>query len=128
MIRGMESVTLFSENAKKLAHFYRDKVGLKLGAEAEIGEKGEELYELKMGKGSSGLYIVDHSDIKGKAKEPKRVMVNLEVDNIEKEVERVKKAGVKLIQDIYHVQDYGQIATFADIDGNYFQLVQVRPS
>lgn len=123
----MESVTLFSENAKKLAHFYRDTVGLKVSFEGEIGEKGEEAYELKMGKGSS-FYIIDHSDIKGNAKEPKRVMVNFEVDDIEKEVKRVKKAGVKLIQDIYHVQDYGQIATFADIDGNYFQLVQVRPS
>ena len=53
-------------------------------------------------------------------------MINLEVDDIEKEVERLKKAKVKLIQDIYHIEDYGKIATFEDIDGNYFQLVQVR--
>ena len=53
-------------------------------------------------------------------------MFNLEVDDIEKEVERLKKAMVKLIQDIYHIEDYGKIATFEDVDGNYFQLVQTR--
>ena len=127
MIRSMESILIGSENAKKLAEFYRDKVGLKISLEAELGEKGEELYELKVGKGS-GLYIMDHSDVKGKNKEPGRAIFNLEVDDIEKEVKRVIKAHVKKIQDIYHIQGYGLIATFEDIDGNYFQFVQVRAS
>ena len=39
----------------------------------------------------------------------------------------VKKNKGKLVADIYHVEDYGKIATFEDIDGNYFQLAQVRP-
>ena len=56
------------------------------------------------------------------------MMINFEVDKIEPEVERVKKAGAKLIQEIYHVESYGYIATFEDIDGNYFQLVQVQAS
>jgi len=41
-------------------------------------------------------------------------------------VERLEKVGVKKIQDIYHVEGYGYIATFEDIDGNYFQLVQTK--
>ena len=53
-------------------------------------------------------------------------MFNLEVDDIEKEVKRLKHARAKLVQDIYHIEDYGKIATFEDVDGNYFQLVQVR--
>ena len=44
MIRGIDNVTIFSEDAKKLAFFYKDKVGLKLTLEAQMGEKGEELY------------------------------------------------------------------------------------
>lgn len=124
MIKGLEAVLLSSESAKKLAKFYREVVGLKQGEVMEIGDKGEEGYDFGL-KGAS-LYILDHSDIKGKSKQPARVMFNLEVSDIEKEVARMKRAKVKPVQDIYHVQGYGLIATFEDPDGNYFQLVQVR--
>lgn len=125
MIRSLESLTLFSQNAKKLASFYRDKVGLKVKFEAVMGENDEEMYDMSIGK-KSGLYIIDHSDVKGKSKDPKRIIFNLEVDNIKNEVARLKKAKVKLVQDVYHIEGYGYIATFEDVDGNYFQLVQVR--
>jgi predicted enzyme related to lactoylglutathione lyase len=124
MIKGLEAILIGSENATKLAKFYREVVGLKQTMSFEMGEKGESGYNFDL-KGAN-LYILDHSKVKGKSREPERVMFNLEVDDIEKEVERLKKAKVTLVQDIYHVQDYGRIATFEDIDGNYFQLVQVR--
>ena len=126
MIQDIESVGFFSENAKRLAQFYKDKVGLTIGLNAEIGEAGEELFEMKLPKGS-GFYVVDHTGVKGPNKQPERIMVNFEVDNIEKEAEKLERAGVKKIQDIYHVENYGLIATFEDIDGNYFQLVQTKP-
>jgi predicted enzyme related to lactoylglutathione lyase len=126
MIRGIESIILFSESAKKLAAFYREKVGLKVTSEMVMGENDEECYVFALTKGGPAFNIMDHSDVKGKNKDPKRFIFNLEVDDIEREVARLKKAKVTLIQDSYHVQDYGYIATFADVDGNYFQLVQVR--
>lgn len=101
MIKAIESVLLFSENPEKLAEFYKETLGLRVGMEGEYG---------------------------GKNREPERYMVNFEVDDIENEVKKLEKAKVKKIQDIYHVQDYGKIATFVDPDGNYFQLVQTRPS
>lgn len=125
MIKGIESVLLFSQNAKQLADFYREKVGLEMTLEAEMGEAGEQLFGFEM-KGSPGLYISDHSKVKGQNKEPERLMFNLEVDDIEKEVKRLKEESVKIIQDIYHVENYGLIATLKDIDGNYFQLVQIK--
>ena len=125
MIKGLEAILIGSENATKLAKFYREVVGLTQTMSFDLGEKGESGYEFDM-KGSANIYILDHSKVKGKSKQPERIMINLEVDDIEKEVERLKKAKVKLVQDIYHIEDYGQIATFEDIDGNYFQLVQVR--
>ena len=123
MIRALEAVILSSENAKKLAEFYREKVGLVQGQEMEIGDKGEKGYDFEL-KGAS-LYILDHSDIKGKNSQGPRVMF-LEVDDIEKEAKRLNNADVKKVQDIYHVEGYGLIATFEDPDGNYFQLVQIR--
>lgn len=125
MIRTIESILLFSEKAKKLAKFYREVVGLKQSYEAEFGENNEELFGFKIGKGPE-LVVMDHSKVKGKNKNPERIIFNLEVDDIKKEAGRLTRAKVKKMQDIYHVEGYGYIATFADVDGNYFQLVQVR--
>lgn len=124
MIKGLEAVLLSSENAKELAEFYRDTVGLKIANTYEM-EGGQNAYEIEVGEGSN-LYINDHSEVKDKSKEPQRVIINFEVDDIEKEVERIKKEDVKLVQDTYHIEGYGLIATFEDLDGNYFQFVQVR--
>lgn len=125
IIRNIESITLFSENAKNLADFYKEKVGLKSTSEAKLGENGEtKLFAFEMSGAS--LYIVDHSEVKGINKEPSRIIFNLEVDDIEKDVKRLEQKEVKKIQDIYHVEDYGYIATFEDHDGNYFQLVKTR--
>ena len=125
LIKNLESLTLFTQNAKKLAGFYRDKVGLKVKFEAVMGENDEEMYDMSVGK-KSGFYIIDHSKVRGKNKQPERIIFNLEVDDIKKETARLKKAKVKVVQDTYHVEGYGYITTFADLDDNFFQLVQVK--
>ena len=124
MIRALEAVLLSSQDAANLAKFYREDVGLKQSSEMEIGDKGEKGYDFDI-KGT-GLYILDHSDIKGKNVQGARLMFNLEVDDIEKEFARLKKEGAKVVQEVYHIEGYGLIATFEDPDGNYFQFVQVR--
>ena len=126
MIKALEAVLIGSEDAASLAKFYRETVGLKQTMEMELGEEGQKGYDFEIE--GANLYILDHSDVKGKSKDPSRVMFNLEVDDIEKEAKRLKDAGVKMIQDIYHVEGYGLITTFQDPDGNYFQFVQVRAS
>ena len=127
MIKGLEGILLFSAKPGRLARFYADKVGLKITLEAETGEKGEEMYGFEFESGSN-LYILNHSRITGKNKNPERMMFNLEVSDIESSVKKLERGGVKKIADTYHLQDYSYIATFEDIDGNYFQLVQTRPS
>lgn len=124
MIKGLESVTLFSENPGKLYEFYKNKVGVEFNLEAEMGE-GEAIYGYES-KSGAGFYIVHHSKVHGKNKQPERCIINFEVHDIEKDFERVKKAGVKVVEKIHHVEDYGYIATFKDVDGNYFQLVKTR--
>ncbi|MBI2599840.1 VOC family protein [Candidatus Daviesbacteria bacterium] len=124
MIRGIESILLFSEDPQALAHFYQHKVGLSLTENMEIGEQAEEGFEFAME--NTSLYIMKHSEVKGKNNQPERIMFNIEVDDIEKEADRLVKEGVKQIEPIYHMQGYGLISTFEDIDGNYFQIVQVK--
>ncbi len=124
MIKSFEGVLLSSEDAKALAEFYRDVVGLEVKQEFE-GEDGVMGFEMDT-KSGSNLFINAHDKVKGKNKEPERLIINLEVDDIEKEAKRLKDQKVRLIADIYHIEGYGLIATFEDIDGNYFQFVQIR--
>lgn len=124
MIKSIEGVMLSSANPAKLAKFY-EKIGINIGQEWEMGEAGESFFEMKL-KSGSGFYIAPHSDIKGAAKDPKRIILNFEVDDVKKTVGQLKKLKVKLIAEIYHIEGYGYVATFADPDGNYFQLVQIR--
>jgi predicted enzyme related to lactoylglutathione lyase len=124
MIRKIEAVLLSSPNAKKLAAFYTAKVGVKFQFEGEMGD-GDNVYGASW-KNSSDFVVMDHSKVKAASREPERYMINFEVDDIEKEFARVKKAGVKVISPIYHIESYGHVATFEDPDGNFFQFVQVR--
>ena len=123
MVKNFESIILSSQNATKLADFYKKKVGLKQTWDAVMG-KNANVYGFTIGK--MDLVIMDHSEVKGKSKDPSRLMFNLEVDNIEKEFAKLKKAGVKVIAKSYHIEEYGYVATFADLDGNYFQIVKTK--
>ncbi|HLE49466.1 MAG TPA: VOC family protein [Patescibacteria group bacterium] len=125
MIKKIDSIGLFSENAKKLKDFYVEKVGLKVSMEGEMGENNDVLYGFDIGE-KENFFIMSHSEVKGKNKNPERYLINFEVDDIDKEVEKLKSNDVKQIQEKYHVEGYGYISTFEDSDGNYFQLVQVR--
>lgn len=126
MFRGIDGVRINSDNAKALAEFYRDKVGLEMTNEFE-GEDGSKGYEFSFKNGPS-FNVHEHSDIKGKNEDAPRFFINYEVNDLEREAERLEKESVKVIQELYHVEGYGLIATYEDPDGNYFQLVQVRPT
>lgn len=123
MVKNFESVIIGSQNATKLANFYKKKVGLKQSWDAVMG-KNANVYGFSIGK--IDLVIMDQSKVKGKSKDPSRLMFNLEAGNIEKEFAKLKKAGVKVVAKIHHVQEYGYLATFEDLDGNYFQLVKTK--
>lgn len=116
---------LFSQNASKLAKFYKEKVGLKSTGQFEMGDKGQNVYAFEFSK-SSDLYVADEPKVKGNNKTPQRFTLNIEVDDIKKEVKRLKANKVKLFMDTYHLEGYGWAAAFADVDGNCFQLVQVK--
>ena len=72
--------------------------------------------------GACFLGVGHHSKMKGMTKDPGRVMFNLETKEVKEEFERIKKLGTKVIKEPYEIQG-AWIATFADPDGNYFQLM-----
>jgi len=72
--------------------------------------------------GAAWLSIGGHSDVKGQAAEPQRVILNFETKEVKEESERIKGAGATVVKEPYEIQGMW-IATFSDPDGNYFQLM-----
>ena len=74
--------------------------------------------------GSAFLSIGSHDKVKGKNKMPERMMFNLETKDVKGEFARIKKLGAKVVAEPYKPMEADDmwLATFADPDGNYFQL------
>ena len=69
-----------------------------------------------------------HDQVKGANREPGRVLWNIESADVKGEFEKLKKAGATVVKDLYSpgaMPDGREmwIATFADPDNNYFQLM-----
>ena len=111
---NLNSVMLGTSQVKEMAEFY-EKV---LDRPADMVDGG--WYGWKVG--SCFLSIGEHSEVKGKAKEPQRVIMNMETTLVQEEFDRIKKTGATVIKEPYGMGG-GLIATFADPDGNYFQLM-----
>lgn len=113
---NFNSLLIFSEDPKKLVEFYKKILQM------EHGWSGGEFTGFKVGSGF--LTIGPHSKIKGKNMNPERVIFNLETDDVKGEFERIKNLGATVVQPPYQPEEDMEmwIATFADPDGNYFQL------
>ena len=79
--------------------------------------------------GDSGVAFGAHDQVKGKNREPGRVIWNLESADVKGDFERLRNAGATVVKEPYKMgeDDPGFIATFADPDNNYFQLMSPMP-
>jgi predicted enzyme related to lactoylglutathione lyase len=114
---NLNSLLLFSEAPKKLVDFYRQVLAL----EPKWLEEEYTGFEV----GACALVIGPHSKVHGQSKNPERILFNFETSDVKGEFERIKGLGAKVIAEPYHMGDDPDfwIATLADPDGNYFQLV-----
>ena|SRR2546427_3313553 len=72
--------------------------------------------------GSAWFSVGEHSEVTGQAKEPQRVIMNFETKDVKSEFERIRSTGATVVKEPYELEGMW-IATFADPDGNYFQLM-----
>ncbi len=115
---NFSSILVFSEDAKKLADFYK-KVFDKDPDWSDGGYYG-------FMAGSAFLSIGPHDKVHGKSSNPERIMINFETKDVKGEFERIKKTGATVIKAPYQMGEDGNaawIATLADPDGNFFQLM-----
>jgi predicted enzyme related to lactoylglutathione lyase len=110
----LSSVMIGSSQPHELIGFYKNILGKK--PDMEEGKwAGWQL-------GDGFLSIGEHSQVKGKAKEPERILFNLETNEVKEEFKRIKDLGAVVIKEPYEMGE-SWVATLEDPDGNYFQLM-----
>lgn len=116
---GMVILNINSDQPEELLRFYRDVVGLPPHPDAGR--------ESTLIAGPLELVFDGHSEVRGKAPQPARALLNLFVDDIAAEQARMEAAGVRFIREQGREYWGGVISTFVDPDGNYGQLIQFKP-
>jgi len=114
---NLRSILVFSEDPKKLSDFY-GKVFQKNPDWVMEGYYG-------FNAGTMFLTFGPHDKVKGRNPNPDRMMYNFETRDVKVEFQRIKDLGAKVVAEPYPMGEDsdGWIATFADPDGNYFQLM-----
>lgn len=114
----LNNIMIGSEEPSRLVAFYKQLFGDPVWDEG--GYTGWEV-------GSCGFTVAVHDQVKGENEQPGRVMWNFESDDVRGDFERCKAAGATVIAEPYNPGDGSDeamsIATLADPDGNYFQVV-----
>jgi predicted enzyme related to lactoylglutathione lyase len=113
---NLNSIMIGTKQAGVLAAFYEKVLGEPAGmVDEENGFFGWQV-------GATYLSVLDHSEMVGRTKDPGRIMLNFETSQVKEEFERIKALGGAVIREPYEMEG-GWIATLADPDGNYFQLI-----
>jgi predicted enzyme related to lactoylglutathione lyase len=113
---NLNSILIGSEDPRPLRDYYARLLG-------EPSWEGGEFVGWLIGSGM--LTVGPHDQVKGRNAQPGRVIWNIESPDVEGDFQRFKAAGATVVQEPYHPGEAPEvwIATFADPDDNYFQLV-----
>lgn len=112
----LSSVMIGTSQIKAMADFYE-----------AVFEKPADMVEGEWHGWSVGemfFSVGSHSEVTGQSKEPQRIMFNFETSEIQAEFDRIKEIdGGTVVKEPYEMGEGMHIATIADPDGNYFQLM-----
>src|ERR687891_813344 len=113
---NLNSILIGSENAQRLADYYTRLFG-------KPDWDGDDFTGWQIGAG--WITVGPHDGVKGKNAHPGRVIWNIETTDVKGEFDRLRAAGATVVQEPYSPDEAPEmfIATFADPDGNYFQLI-----
>ncbi len=75
--------------------------------------------------GTGGITVGPHSEVHGPNEQPGRIIMNITTADVPGDAARLAAAGAIVVREAYEFEQMPGtwIATFADPDGNYFQLV-----
>jgi predicted enzyme related to lactoylglutathione lyase len=112
----LRSILIGSEDPQRLTDFYT-----KLFGAPGWNDGGYAGWQM----GTGCVMVGPHDQVKGSNTQPGRLLWNLESPDVKGEFERLKAAGATVVREPYQPGEApeGWIATLADPDGNYFQLM-----
>jgi predicted enzyme related to lactoylglutathione lyase len=75
--------------------------------------------------GAGAVTVGPHTEVTGRNAQPGRLIWNIETPDVKADFERLKSAGATVVREPYSFEGAPDtwIATFADPDDNYFQLM-----
>ena len=112
---NFNSILIGSENPERLVEYYTKLLGAPTMSEG--GYTGWMI-------GSGFVTVGPHSEVKGRNAHPGRIIWNIETADVKGDFDRFKAAGAIVVREPYGFEEMdGQIATLADPDDNYFQLM-----
>lgn len=113
---NFNGILIGSEDPKRLADYYR-----KLFGEPMYDDGGYTTWQM----GSGSISIGPHSEVHGKSAAPGRIIWNIESDDVKGDFDRFQAAGAIVVREPYDFEEAPGtwIATLADPDDNYFQLM-----
>jgi predicted enzyme related to lactoylglutathione lyase len=112
----LNSILIGSEDPQRLVEYYTRLFGAPTYADG--GYTGWQI-------GSGFLSVGSHSEVHGPNASPGRIIWNIETPDVRGEFDRMVAAGARVIREPYGFEGYPDmfIATLADPDDNYFQLM-----
>ncbi len=116
MIENIAGVVFWTEDVERMAVFYRDVLGLPVHSWRPTFVAFE--------AGGQRLNVGKHDGVSGRAKDPFRIMVHLNVRDIQQIYAQMQAHGVVFIRPPEREHWGGWVATFEDPDGNILQLLQ----
>ena len=117
---NFNSILIGSEDPQRLADYYTKVLG-----QPGMSEGGYTGWQL----GNGFMSVGPHDEVKGRNPQPGRLIWNIETPDVKGEFQRMVEAGAIVIREPYTMEE-GQdfwIATLADPDDNYFQLMSPMP-
>jgi predicted enzyme related to lactoylglutathione lyase len=117
---NFNSILVGSANPEKLVEYYT-----KLFGAPGFSDGGYSGWKI----GDGFLTIGPHSEVSGPNSQPGRCIWNIETQDVRGEFAKLKDAGAIVIREPYEFEGEpgSAIATLADPDNNYFQLVSPMP-
>ncbi len=113
---NFNSVLIGTDEPEKMVEYYTKLFG-------EPTWKDESYSGWQLGSGS--ISIGHHSEVNGRNAHPGRIILNLETKDVKGDFQRLQAAGATVIREPYSFEGFPDmwIATLADPDDNYFQLM-----
>ena len=113
------SILIGSEDPRRLAEYYT-----RLFGPPTMADESYATWQI----GSGWVSVGPHSEVHGKSAHPGRIIWNIESADVEGDFARLVAAGAIVVREPYGFEgipgaEDARIATLADPDDNYFQLM-----